>query len=118
MPAQSHIAPMLPLACAAHQEGHDVVFATNMWPQRPENALPLAAPAPRPARATGLADPAYSAASARLREQILSMPTPADLLGRLDELVAGDSHRQPLDIAVAGAASTIDVASFGARVRS
>ena len=29
------------------------------------------------------ANPAYSAAAARLREQILSMPTPADLLPRL-----------------------------------
>jgi UDP:flavonoid glycosyltransferase YjiC (YdhE family) len=33
------------------------------------------------------ANPAYSAAAARLREQILSMPTPADLLGRLKQLV-------------------------------
>ncbi len=34
-------------------------------------------------------DPAYTAASARLGEQILSMPTPEDLLPRLDELVTG-----------------------------
>lgn len=52
------------------------------------------------------ANPAYSAAAARLREQILSMPTPADLLPRLDELVAGNSHRRPLNVAVADAAST------------
>jgi hypothetical protein len=50
--------------------------------------------------------------------QIRSMPAPADLLIRLEELVAGDSHRQPLDVTVADAASTVDVASFGARVRS
>jgi UDP:flavonoid glycosyltransferase YjiC (YdhE family) len=35
------------------------------------------------------ANPAYSAAAARLGEQILSMPTPADLIPRLDELIAG-----------------------------
>jgi hypothetical protein len=35
------------------------------------------------------ANPAYSAASAELREQILSMPTPEDILGRLDELGMG-----------------------------
>ena len=29
MPTQSHIAPMLPLACAAHRAGHDVVFTTG-----------------------------------------------------------------------------------------
>jgi UDP:flavonoid glycosyltransferase YjiC (YdhE family) len=52
------------------------------------------------------ANPAYSAAAARLREQILSMPTPADLLPRLDELVAGNSHRRPLDVMVADAAGT------------
>jgi calicheamicin 3'-O-methyl-rhamnosyltransferase len=52
------------------------------------------------------ANPAYSAAAARLREQILSMPTPADLLPRLDELVAGNSHRRLLNVAVADAAST------------
>jgi len=49
-------------------------------------------------------DPAYSAAAVRLREQILSMPTPADLLPRLDELVAGNLYRPPLDIAVADTA--------------
>ncbi len=35
------------------------------------------------------ANPAYTAASAQLREQILSMPTPTDLLGRLEGLIAG-----------------------------
>jgi len=63
-------------------------------------------------------DPAYAAASARLREQILSMPTPADLLLRLEELVAGGSHRLPLDVTVADAASTVDVASYGTQLRS
>jgi UDP:flavonoid glycosyltransferase YjiC (YdhE family) len=33
------------------------------------------------------ANPAYCAAAGRLREQILSMPPPADLLGRLQQLV-------------------------------
>jgi len=47
---------------------------------------------------------AYSAAAAGLREQILSMLTPADLIRRLDELLAGDSHRRPLNITVADAA--------------
>ena len=64
------------------------------------------------------ANPTYTAAAARLREQILSMPTPADLLGRLEGLVAGDSNRQPLDVTVADAASTVDGASFEPRVRS
>lgn len=48
-------------------------------------------------------NPAYSAAAARLSEQILSMPTPADLLPRLDELVASDSHRRPRNVTVADA---------------
>ena len=50
------------------------------------------------------ANPAYSAAAARLREQILSMPTPAELVRRLDELLVGDSHRRPLNATVADAA--------------
>jgi UDP:flavonoid glycosyltransferase YjiC (YdhE family) len=41
-------------------------------------------------------DPAYSAASAGLREQIVSMPTPVDLIPRLDELAAGVTDRASL----------------------
>jgi hypothetical protein len=36
--------------------------------------------------------------------QILSMPTPADLVRRLDELLAGDSYRRPLNVTGADAA--------------
>ena len=45
---------------------------------------PLFAAAVRESFQEVSANPAYTAAAARLREQILSMPTPADLLGRLE----------------------------------
>jgi UDP:flavonoid glycosyltransferase YjiC (YdhE family) len=50
---------------------------------------PLSPGAAREAFQEVSSDPAYLAASARLREQIVSMPTPADVIPRLDQLVAG-----------------------------
>jgi UDP:flavonoid glycosyltransferase YjiC (YdhE family) len=70
------------------------------------SAEPLSAAAVRESFHEVSSNPAYSAATARLRKQILSMPAPADLLGRLDELAVGDSHRRHLDITMADAAST------------
>jgi hypothetical protein len=99
MSARSHIAPMLPVARTVANAGHEVVFAT---------APDAIAELPR-----GQLRPGLHGASARLGEQILSMPTPPDPLGRLEALVAGDSHCQSPDVTVADAASTVGVASFG-----
>jgi UDP:flavonoid glycosyltransferase YjiC (YdhE family) len=86
--ALAHATPLvtLPVAADQHRIAAQVAQAGAglVCPDEPVSASAI-----RDAFRRISADPAYPAAAARIRRQILSMPTPADVVARLEKLAIG-----------------------------